>query len=75
MGSLHLEDDLLEDNQPFPTLRLALDTLDAHLGFNIEIKWTMQLQVNVAGILERSSCCLRVVLLACHPLFVALRFD
>ncbi|XP_043204717.1 glycerophosphocholine phosphodiesterase GPCPD1-like [Amphibalanus amphitrite] len=44
MGSLHLENDLLEDNQPFPTLQLAMESLDPHLGFNIEIKWTMQLQ-------------------------------
>ena len=45
MGSHHLENDLLEDNQPFPTLQLAMETLDPHLGFNLEIKWTMQLQV------------------------------
>ena len=50
MGSLHLENDLLEDNQPFPTLQLAMESLDPHVGFNIEIKWTMQLLVRVAGL-------------------------
>ncbi|XP_037078748.1 glycerophosphocholine phosphodiesterase GPCPD1-like [Pollicipes pollicipes] len=44
MGSLHLENDTTEDSQPFPTLQLAMETLDPHVGFNIEIKWTMQLQ-------------------------------
>lgn len=45
MGSHHLENDSMEDNQPFPTLDLAFQTLDPHVGFNIEIKWTMQLEV------------------------------
>ncbi|PSN43442.1 hypothetical protein C0J52_02644 [Blattella germanica] len=34
-----------EEHQPFPTLRQALDSLDPHVGFNVEIKWTMQLKV------------------------------
>jgi glycerophosphocholine phosphodiesterase GPCPD1 len=38
-------DEDLEDHQPFPTLQNALETLDPHVGFNIEIKWTMQLKV------------------------------
>ncbi|XP_059475677.1 glycerophosphocholine phosphodiesterase GPCPD1-like isoform X2 [Neocloeon triangulifer] len=37
-------DEDLEDHQPFPTLRSALEKLDEHVGFNIEIKWTMQLK-------------------------------
>ncbi|KAK5646617.1 hypothetical protein RI129_005081 [Pyrocoelia pectoralis] len=36
-------DDDLEDHQPFPTLLQLLELLDPHVGFNIEIKWTMQL--------------------------------
>jgi len=40
-------DDDLEDHQPFPTLKLALEKLDEHVGFNIEIKWTMQLKVHI----------------------------
>lgn len=35
-------DEELEEHQPFPTLHKALDSLDPHVGFNIEIKWTMQ---------------------------------
>ncbi|KAJ8945456.1 hypothetical protein NQ314_009208 [Rhamnusium bicolor] len=37
-------DEDLDDHQPFPTLQQLLETLDSHTGFNIEIKWTMQLQ-------------------------------
>ncbi|KAK7872401.1 hypothetical protein R5R35_007014 [Gryllus longicercus] len=33
-----------EDHQPFPTLQKVLEVVDPHVGFNIEIKWTMQLQ-------------------------------
>nr|CAD7427125.1 unnamed protein product [Timema monikensis] len=33
-----------DEHQPFPTLQQALETLDPHTGFNIEIKWNMQLQ-------------------------------
>lgn len=39
-------DEDLEEHQPFPTLQQALETLDPHVGFNVEIKWTMQLKVN-----------------------------
>lgn len=38
-------DEDLEDHQPFPTLQAALQEVDKHVGFNIEIKWTMQLKV------------------------------
>lgn len=37
-------DEELEDHQPFPTLRQALESLNPHVGFNVEIKWTMQLK-------------------------------
>ncbi|XP_069697586.1 glycerophosphocholine phosphodiesterase GPCPD1-like isoform X2 [Periplaneta americana] len=37
-------DEELEEHQPFPTLRQALDSLEPHVGFNVEIKWTMQLK-------------------------------
>ncbi|CAB3361909.1 Hypothetical predicted protein [Cloeon dipterum] len=37
-------DEDLEDHQPFPTLQSALEKLNEHVGFNIEIKWTMQLK-------------------------------
>lgn len=36
-------DEDLEEHQPFPTLQQCLETLDINCGFNIEIKWTMQL--------------------------------
>lgn len=36
-------DEELEDHQPFPTLQHALEALNPHVGFNIEIKWTMKL--------------------------------
>lgn len=38
-------DEDLEDHQPFPTLQTVLQELEQHVGFNIEIKWTMQLKV------------------------------
>ncbi|KAG5879201.1 hypothetical protein JTB14_030160 [Gonioctena quinquepunctata] len=37
-------DEDLDDHQPFPTLQQCLEILDNHTGFNIEIKWTMQMQ-------------------------------
>lgn len=37
-------DEDLEDHQPFPTLEQMLEVLDPHVGFNVEIKWTMQLR-------------------------------
>lgn len=33
----------LEDHRPFPTLQQALEEVDPLVGFNIEIKWTMEL--------------------------------
>jgi hypothetical protein len=38
-------DEDLEEHQPFPTLHQALDSVDPHVGFNIALKWTMQLKV------------------------------
>ncbi|KAK9888444.1 hypothetical protein WA026_000692 [Henosepilachna vigintioctopunctata] len=35
-------DDEQEEHQPFPTLQQVLEVLNPHVGFNIEIKWTMQ---------------------------------
>ena len=32
------------DHQPFPTLEAALAAIDVHTGFNIEIKWDMELK-------------------------------
>ena len=29
--------------QPFPTLEAALNSVDGHAGFNIELKWDMEL--------------------------------
>ncbi|XP_049962737.1 glycerophosphocholine phosphodiesterase GPCPD1-like [Schistocerca serialis cubense] len=37
-------DDDLEEHQPFPTLQEALEIIDPHVGFNVEIKWTMELK-------------------------------
>lgn len=39
-------DEDLEDHQPFPTLQTVLQSLETHVAFNIEIKWTMQLKVS-----------------------------
>jgi len=41
-----LNDDEYDDHQPFPTLQHVLEHFDPHVGFNVEIKWTMQLKVN-----------------------------
>lgn len=32
----------LEEHQPFPTLKNALEVLDTSVGFNVELKWTMK---------------------------------
>lgn len=37
-------DEELDEHQPFPTLQQLFETLDPHTGFNIEIKWTMELK-------------------------------
>ncbi|CAL8143733.1 unnamed protein product [Orchesella dallaii] len=33
-----------DDHDPFPTLQLALEQMPSHVGFNVEIKWGMQLK-------------------------------
>lgn len=47
MSKTRFSDEHLEEHQPFPTLKQALEILDPSVGFNIEIKWTMQLKVNL----------------------------
>uniref|UniRef100_A0A1Q3FYD2 GP-PDE domain-containing protein n=1 Tax=Culex tarsalis TaxID=7177 RepID=A0A1Q3FYD2_CULTA len=37
-------DEDLDDHQPFPQLADALDVIDPHCGFNIEIKWSQKLK-------------------------------
>uniref|UniRef100_A0A0A9Y8A0 Glycerophosphocholine phosphodiesterase GPCPD1 n=1 Tax=Lygus hesperus TaxID=30085 RepID=A0A0A9Y8A0_LYGHE len=44
VNSSKFSDEHLEEHQPFPTLQQALEILDPSVGFNIEIKWTMQLK-------------------------------
>ena len=42
----HVEEDTgPSDHQPFPLLSHALESIDPHVGFNIEIKYCMQLKV------------------------------
>lgn len=36
-------DEELEEHQPFPTLEEALKVIDLHVGFNVELKWTMEM--------------------------------
>lgn len=36
-------DDELEEHQPFPTLQEVMETIDPHVGFNVELKWTMEM--------------------------------
>ncbi|KAG7311620.1 hypothetical protein JYU34_002669 [Plutella xylostella] len=38
------DDEDLEEHQPFPTLQHVLHCIDPHVGFNVELKWTMELQ-------------------------------
>ncbi|KAI8427720.1 hypothetical protein MSG28_002156 [Choristoneura fumiferana] len=37
-------DEDLEEHQPFPTLEMAFKEIDIHVGFNVELKWTMELE-------------------------------
>ncbi|KAK8741750.1 hypothetical protein OTU49_002377 [Cherax quadricarinatus] len=37
-------DEEFEDHQPFPTLQRALECVPLTCGFNVEVKWTMQLR-------------------------------
>jgi glycerophosphocholine phosphodiesterase GPCPD1 len=41
----HAEDEEDDTHDPFPTLQHALEVLPSHVGFNVEIKWTMETRV------------------------------
>lgn len=41
----HFLNDARNDYQPFPKLEKAFTDIDINVGFNIELKWTMKLQV------------------------------
>jgi len=42
----HAEDEEGDDtHDPFPTLEHAMEVLPDHVGFNVEIKWTMETKV------------------------------
>ena len=45
-GSEDGDEDDDDDHAAFPTLERALKTINPHGGFNIEIKWDMELKVN-----------------------------
>lgn len=32
-----------EEHQPFPTLEILMSSIDVHVGFNVELKWNMEL--------------------------------
>lgn len=36
-------DEDLEEHQPFPTLEIVMSSIDIHVGFNVELKWNMEL--------------------------------
>lgn len=41
----HFLNDNRNDYQPFPKLEKAFTDVDINVGFNVELKWTMELQV------------------------------
>lgn len=41
----HFLQDVRNDYQPFPKLEKAFTDVDINVGFNVELKWTMKLQV------------------------------
>ncbi|XP_050702343.1 glycerophosphocholine phosphodiesterase GPCPD1-like, partial [Eriocheir sinensis] len=43
-GLSKFQDEDFEDHQPFPTLQKALEVVPHTCGFNVEVKWTMQLR-------------------------------
>lgn len=45
LDKTHFLNDVRDDYQPFPKLEKALTDIDIDVGFNVELKWTMQLQV------------------------------
>jgi len=45
LSKTHFLNDVRNDYQPFPKLEKAFTDVDPSVGFNIELKWTMKLQV------------------------------
>ncbi len=45
MGEIHTDEDEEDSHDPFPTLQHALEVLPDHVGFNVEVKWTMETKV------------------------------
>ena len=45
LSETHFLNDVRNDYQPFPKLEKAFTDVDTSVGFNIELKWTMKLQV------------------------------
>lgn len=43
----HFLNDTRSDYQPFPKLERVFKEINTNIGFNIELKWTMKLQVNI----------------------------
>lgn len=43
----HFLNDVRNDYQPFPKLENAFIDVDSNVGFNIELKWSMELQVKL----------------------------
>ncbi|XP_063853803.1 glycerophosphocholine phosphodiesterase GPCPD1-like isoform X3 [Scylla paramamosain] len=43
-GLSKFQDEDFEDHQPFPTLQKALEVVPHTCGFNVEVKWTMQMR-------------------------------
>ncbi|XP_069990448.1 glycerophosphocholine phosphodiesterase GPCPD1 isoform X1 [Penaeus vannamei] len=43
-GLSRFSDEDFEDHQPFPTLQKALESVPYTCGFNVEVKWTMQMR-------------------------------
>lgn len=37
-------DEDTDEHQPFPTLQSALETIQEDVGFNVELKWTMEMK-------------------------------
>lgn len=52
-GEAKFFDEDFEEHQPFPTLAHALDTIDEHVGFNVEIKWSQRLEDGTTEAMNR----------------------
>ncbi|XP_021949195.1 glycerophosphocholine phosphodiesterase GPCPD1 isoform X2 [Folsomia candida] len=42
VNEIHTDEDEDDAHDPFPTLKHALEILPDHVGFNVEVKWTME---------------------------------